>query len=696
MYLAELKIENFRLFGEGDDAFVMRLRPGLTALVGENDKGKTAIIDALCHVLGTTDQAYIPVQDEDFYLPTGDDKSRQNILIRCKFDSLTTAEQGAYAEYLTYEKRDEKVHPVFYVNWIADQMERKRSGRRWINYSLRSGEDAEGPTLAQEVRDLLRATYLKPLRDAAREMSAGRNSRLSQILFRTPEVKSTGNPFDEALTSAVADLKELDPNTSSAPDDKDLLNRLKRLTDLSALGVGDMANTMLGAQEGIGTAQKNLNENYLSHLAFPGDPLEGRMVPRPTRDEDHRLKQMLEKLDLELIDPANGERDKVVGRPLPGLGSTNLLYMACELLLLGEEDEANRLLLIEEPEAHLHPQRQLRLIKILQEMAVEGDKEAPGLQVIISTHSPNLASSIRLDNLIVVRDGRAFPMHRDETKLSAADYDFLERFLDVTRANLFFARGVLIVEGDAENILIPAIAELLGQDFTEYGVSVVNVGSTGLGRYARIFLRRDTERDGEIRIPVACLADMDIMPDCAPAILGMLDVNDNLPDKNKRRWSIEGDFSEAKLTERRDAIEARADDQRVATYVSDHWTLEYDLAHAGLDKEVWTAAHLAHHHEAIARGSKTLEDVTQTAEEEFKVLAKAEPDDTIRAVHVYAHFLDAKTDYVEWKGTVSKSIAAQYLALLLTDLTHKDLRAKLPKYILDAIDYVTRGRALGA
>jgi len=67
---------------------------------------------------------------------------------------------------------------------------------------------------------------------------------------------------------------------------------------------------------------------------------------------------MLEKLNLALDDAGK-----------PGLGSNNLLFMACELLLLAQEDVGAKLLLIEEPEAHLHPQRQLRAMQFLQKQA---------------------------------------------------------------------------------------------------------------------------------------------------------------------------------------------------------------------------------------------------------------------------------------------------------------------------------------
>ena len=68
----------------------------------------------------------------------------------------------------------------------------------------------------------------------------------------------------------------------------------------------------------------------------------------------------------------------------------------------------------------------------------------------MTTHSPNLASKVKLDNLIICRGDKAFPMGSDFTELEKGDYLFLERFLDVTKANLFFAQGVILVEGDAE------------------------------------------------------------------------------------------------------------------------------------------------------------------------------------------------------------------------------------------------------
>lgn len=95
------------------------------------------------------------------------------------------------------------------------------------------------------------------------------------------------------------------------------------------------------------------------------------------------------------------------------------------------------------------------------------------------------------------------------------DYAFLTRFLDVTKANMFFARGLAMVEGDAEAIFLPALADALGMPFNEHGISVVNVGHVGLFRYSRVF-----QRDGEqIPVRVACIRDRDLVPAGTPEVM---------------------------------------------------------------------------------------------------------------------------------------------------------------------------------
>lgn len=96
MYLSQLHVQNFRQFGE-NSALNIAFNSGVTALVGRNDSGKTAVIDAIRYALLTRDQDFIRVQPEDFHLKA-DGTQATDILIRCKLSGLSDDEKGAFAE----------------------------------------------------------------------------------------------------------------------------------------------------------------------------------------------------------------------------------------------------------------------------------------------------------------------------------------------------------------------------------------------------------------------------------------------------------------------------------------------------------------------------------------------------------------------------------------------------------------------
>jgi putative ATP-dependent endonuclease of OLD family len=323
-------------------------------------------------------------------------------------------------------------------------------------------------------------------------------------------------------------------------------------------------------------------------------------------------------------------------------------------------------------------------MQFLQERATSVDPS--GIQMVITTHSPNLAYAIDLDNLVLIHERRAFPLACGETSLAKSDYGFLARFLDVTKANLFFCCGLLIVEGDAENILLPVLARLLNKDLTEHGVSIVNVGGTGLRRFARIFLRNKPE-EGTIRVPVACITDLDVMPDCGPEIVGQVASGEAWPAKEKRHWRARRDYTPEQLLARREEIKAKARGQSVETFVAEHWTFEYDLAFAGLLKDLWTAAHLAEKDEQISAGKCKPLAVLHSALRAYAELTRLYTSQEERACHAYALFTK--------NSRVSKATAAQYLASLIErrvkkgQLTPASLAQILPVYLVDAIQYVT-------
>lgn len=631
MYVASLKIENFRQFGENERAVELSFSPGFNLLVGENDAGKTTVVDALRHLLWTTSQDYHRLTTDDFHV-AGADRA-ESLSISATLRGLSIDEQAAFLEYLTTNPGQP---PHLSVALTASRLDGSASAKGRIAVTFRAGALGSGPPIEGAIREFLRTTYLRPLRDAEAELTAGRGSRLSQILASHPEFAG----------QQVSDFQD-----GGAPP-------------ATLVGIMAQAEALIQANPVVTGVRDRINREFLARLSLAADPLAAAISVARRAD----LQQVLEKLELAL-----GSRTGVHLPTRRGLGLNNVLFMATELLLLGAA-EGMPLLLIEEPEAHLHPQMQLRLMELLELRS----KDGPGrVQVIATTHSPALAAKADIEAITLLAEHKAFPLNQASTSLEKADYAFLRRFLDVTKANLFFARAVIIVEGDAENILLPALAEGLGRSLAKYGVSIVNVGHRGLFRYARIFQRTD----GSVSpIRVACLADRDV-PTAASA--------DYVPPSSAPRAGepprkkFEGDFTEQELAGQVAALKVR-DGGSVMTFVSPRWTLEHDLAAAHLGK-------LSHRAIRMAKRAKDKNDVlteaeitglTQIADAEFAAWAAEGLNGDAIAARIYQPLFEKRASKVE---------AAHYLAaqIPLENWAPEELARRLPAYVVEAIEYVT-------
>ncbi|MBC1340679.1 AAA family ATPase [Listeria welshimeri] len=641
MYLSSLKLRNFRSFGSASHE--IKFNKGLTVLVGENDSGKSAILDAIRIVLGTTDFSWYRINDYDFY----NEDSSLEIEISCKFTDLSSIEASAFLEYLTYEDDDKgKKIPSLYLNWKCKYMQSFKPPRPVS--SMTTGKNGDGPVLSPESREILRVTYLRALRDAYSDMQSGRNSRLSQVVQNVP-----------AISEGEADLEEG-----------------VELNELSLVGIFNLSNKLLAEYPALKTVKNQMTDILKNQMLLDGDNLATRFEVTGSDTADaKKLTSLLEKLDLTI------DKDTASLKGIPGLGTSNIMSMACELLLRRSSQEACQLLLIEEPEAHIHAQRQMKLVKSLQREA-----EANSQQIILTTHSPLLASAVKLENIILIKNGNAYPLSKSETSLDENDYIFLERYLDATKANLFFARNVMIVEGPGEALLLPTLSRLLNRDFVDFGVSLVDVRSTGLRRYSKIFQRKNKDNsqysDDWLNIKVACITDRDIMPNCAPRICLNREYNDdktNWPEINDRRWRVESDFNDIQKATHLNSIQAKANGQNVKTFVSDKWTLEYDLAYYGLNNVTMKNFLIR----AIVKTTYTQVN-WESKITEIATALDAQASIEEKASCFYSFFA---------KGNTSKAEFSQQLALELeTDFsgTEEKLKDLLPPYIVNAILFVTK------
>jgi len=620
MYLAKLNIWNFRKFGyaklDGPPKVSIDFKKGLNLIVGENDSGKTTIIDAIKLVLGTQSYERIWLDERDFYKYS----EKKELKIECIFKDLTEDEGGKFLEWITF---DENNTSQLKVRLIAKMKDNK------ITAKITAGE--EYLDISFEARDLLRTTYLKPLRDAENELTPGYRSRFYQILksydlfFKNDEKKHVLERYIGETNRLIEEYFETEILEENEEFD------IKK-GEKGAKEVTEFINNTLESFMGIDYK----NKNYKAKVNISGGD----------------LYSILSKLGLSL------EENKT------GLGSLNQLYIAMELLL-SKKSDVSKIILIEEIEAHLHPQAQLRLIKYLQQQSNEKS------QYILTTHSITLASVVNLERLIICSNNQCYPMGNNYTKLEKGDYEFLERFLDATKANLFFAKGVIMVEGAAENLLVPTIAEIINKPLDKYGVSIVNVGNLAFLRYSKIFLRKE---GGGIGVKVAIITDLDVKPKCYYELKGS-----GINNEDRSEIDINKQKEEA-----RQKMKEKYDESGITKTFTNNWTLEYDLGLSEIRDRLYAAIKIAKNIKNNDNFEGEFEKFLDEARKEIKKWQKEGYDDEKIACKIYEPLL---------KSQASKAVVAQYLArdLLKNRNEVEEIIKKDPyiKYIVDAINFVT-------
>lgn len=570
MFLAKLNVKGFRRINEAE----MWFRPGLNIVIGENNAGKTAVIDALRALLSTTEEGTLRLDENDLHV--ADDGTRATeIVFSYVFHGLTLDEEADFSSALKPSSTLGAYDAHFSIKYVASSGGRLRP-KRWCG-------DHEDNGLSAEMLEDLRAIYLPPLRDPASGLRPSRSSQLARLLTR--------------LTN---------------PTEKDDITELMRNFEEE-----------LEKQKPVSNTQQAIDKQHGDML---GEELKQRLSIGLTAPDFQRIAA---RLQVE-VDKFDVEQN--------GLGYNNLIYMAVVLSELETNPEAAyRALIIEEPEAHLHPQLQGVLLQFLQSKEPKAG-DAASVQIFVTSHSPNFASIADVDTLCCIHRTpagvKAFNPRAVQFKPESKK-DKLQRYLDVTRAELFFARRVILVEGAAELFIVDSLAKKAGYDLKRSSVSLLSTEGLNFDCFLPLF------GDAALNIRVAVITDADPPADMYPSL-------DDAPDLSTAAKSLEASKS---------------------TWVQPFFarkTLEYDLALYKENHQVMLSA-LKDIHPAI--GENLDKKLQATVDDE-------KPKELFKGMFKRDEGVDVQ------KGRYAQALAAAIAA-------DKNV-VQIPTYIKDALAFVTK------
>lgn len=480
MYLSKVTIKGYKAFS---DEFSIDIPQGLCVILGENGTGKSSVIDAIRVLFQEDEYGRAGISESDFHRDFGQGKMPcEAIELKCEFNGLDEIEQATFLPWLKSEEISSSI--------LNLRINNKQTNRGYYRKEYWGGESTAS-AYESELFERFNCVYLPPLRDAEQKLCALRGSRLSR-LFRNLHQKDLDSGKKLAIEEKVAAFNnDLAENEDAG---------IKRVTDLiqgqlrKALGEEFSQTTTIQFSE---TSFTRIVEN-LRLLFFP-----------------------------EIRDGNSLSIDQYRDLNQNSLGYNNLLYLATILaefegLRQSDDTQFLKILLIEEPEAHLHPQLQQRLMSFFKK-ATENNK----IQVIMTTHSPVIAATTELDNLVVMTRSSSNhgyqAVNMGACVIAPTSKDYLRKWLDITKSTMLFSRGVILVEGISEALLLPQLFKnyLQGEkpgddrDLSSFGISVINVNGINFEHFIRIFSEWDVwnkeeeNRKTNVAIRCAVITDKD-------------------------------------------------------------------------------------------------------------------------------------------------------------------------------------------
>lgn len=496
MYISRLSIRNFRNFKN----VVLKFKKGVNTIIGENGSGKTNLFHALRILIDESMPRVIKFYESDFNRAVGNWRGHW-IVIQIQFSKLDVGEEAqSLAMHTVGNLEDVDSENGTYTVFFRPKIETRRS-----LYELTTAlEEDAGRDVAQDIVKLEDVLNNISLNDYE-TIFMGR----SGVDFSDEEVYSEfvgdfntvkfPNPDD-----ARADIYGIRTYGYSIPNEfactfakalRDVESDLRSYRDnpLVSLLRDKEKNIDVGKKNEIADKVQNLNDDISNLDEVKGvstgisSTIKGAVGETYAPNVNIRselpseMERLLQSLKLWVGDP---DEEGYEGRLWElSLGGANLIYLSLKLLefeKVKKEDKIANFILIEEPEAHIHTHIQKTLFNKINK---------DNTQVFISTHSTHISSVSKISSMNILGRGKQIAeVFNPSNNLEKPDIKKIERYLDSSRTNLLFAKGVILVEGDAEHILIPALVKaVLGISLDELGISIINIGSTGFSNVATLF-----------------------------------------------------------------------------------------------------------------------------------------------------------------------------------------------------------------